>query len=54
MVFNLLGFILLSQRISDVVARVSALEVALRDLTGAVNGLDKRLTRVEIKLGIQP
>ena len=26
----------------------------IKSLTGAVNDLDKRLTRVELKLGIQP
>ncbi len=38
--------------------RIEALSKQLSEridaLTGAVNDLDKRLTRVEIKLGIQP
>jgi hypothetical protein len=33
--------------------RMLSLEQSLKDLTGAVNELDKRLTRVEIKIGIQ-
>jgi hypothetical protein len=33
---------------------VQELRGALRDLVGAINDVDKRLTRVEIKLGIQP
>jgi hypothetical protein len=37
----------LSRRISELSGRIDA-------LTGAVNDVDKRLTRVEIKLGIQP
>lgn len=39
-------------------SRLASLENRLdrdiKDLTGAVNELDKRLTRVEDKLGIQP
>ena len=42
----------------DLSRRMSALEQKVdqgfKDLTGAVNDLDKRLTRVEIKLGMQP
>jgi hypothetical protein len=34
--------------------RMLALENRLYDLTGAINDLDKRLIKVEIKLGIQP
>jgi len=34
--------------------RILAVEQRLNDLTGAINELDKRLTKVEIKLGIQP
>lgn len=33
--------------------RIQRIEDRLDSLTGAVNELDKRLTRVEIKLGIQ-
>ncbi len=33
--------------------RLLAVDQRMHDLTGAVNELDKRLTRVEIKLGIQ-
>jgi hypothetical protein len=35
-------------------SRIERLEVRVDLLIGAVNELDKRLTRVEIKLGIQP
>ncbi len=35
-------------------ARIQRLEERVDMLVGAVNELDKRLTRVEIKLGIQP
>jgi hypothetical protein len=35
-------------------SRLLAMDQRIHDLTGAVNELDKRLTRVEIKLGIQP
>lgn len=34
--------------------RIERLEVRFDLLIGAVNELDKRLTRVEVKLGIQP
>jgi type II secretory pathway component PulJ len=34
--------------------RIQRIEQRLDDLTGAINELDKRLTKVEIKLGIQP
>ena len=44
----------LGKRLDDVVARILALERDMKDLTGAVNDLDKRLIKVEIKLGIQP
>ena len=33
---------------------LAGLRQDLKDLTGAVNELDKRVTRIEIKLGIQP
>lgn len=35
-------------------SRLQRVEDRLDSLVGAVNELDKRLTRVEIKLGIQP
>ena len=44
-------FLHLGQRILAVEQRLNE---RLNDLTGAINALDKRLTRVEIKLGIQP
>jgi hypothetical protein len=39
---------------STLSSRIQRLEEKLDNLVGAVNDLDKRLTRVEIKLGIQP
>jgi len=39
---------------SDLSRRISRLAQRIDELTGAVNDLDKRMTRVEIKLGIQP
>jgi hypothetical protein len=35
-------------------SRIQGVEQRLIDLTGAINDLDKRLIKVEIKLGIQP
>lgn len=34
--------------------RILRLEHRMDDMIGAINDLDKRLTRVEVKLGIQP
>jgi len=34
--------------------RIQRLEERMDHLVGAINELDKRLTKVEIKLGIQP
>jgi hypothetical protein len=34
--------------------RVTRIENRIDDLVGAINELDKRLTRVEVKIGIQP
>jgi hypothetical protein len=39
---------------STLSSRIQRVEEKLDNLVGAVNDLDKRLTRVEIKLGIQP
>ena len=35
-------------------SRILRVEQRIDELTGAVNDLDKRLIKVEIKLGIQP
>jgi len=39
---------------ADLSRRITRVDQRMDELTGAVNELDKRLTRVEIKLGIQP
>jgi hypothetical protein len=51
LLLNYRGFASLDARM---LALETRLERDIKDLTGAVNELDKRLTRVEIKLGIQP
>jgi hypothetical protein len=52
------ALILSSRTFASIEARILALENRvdrdIKDLIGAVNDLDKRLTKVEIKLGIQP
>jgi hypothetical protein len=48
---NIGYFIVLNTRMMALEARIDSLSTSL---TGAINELDKRLTRVEIKLGIQP
>lgn len=53
-----LAFTLLSSRVGDLAARVSRLEDRFDDrmnnVIGALNELDKRVTKIEIKLGIEP
>lgn len=44
-------FLHLGTRIQSIEDRLTR---SIDNLTGAINDLDKRLTRVEIKLGIQP
>jgi hypothetical protein len=39
---------------SNLSSRIERVSERLDTLTGAINDLDKRLTKVEIKLGIQP
>ena len=39
---------------ADLSRRITRVDQRMDELTGAVNELDKRLTRVGIKLGIQP
>lgn len=52
--FNGLVFLSLSARISDLAGRMGRVEDRLDNVLGALNELEKRLTKVEIKLGIQP
>ena len=65
LVLNHRGFASIDARFSSLDARMLALESRVTafqdrvnqrfdDLTGAINELDKRLTKVEIKLGIEP
>jgi hypothetical protein len=54
LLLNYCGFSSLENRMAGIEQRISGLDQRVYDLTGAVNGLDKRLTKVEIKLGIQP
>lgn len=54
LLLNYRGFSSLENRMAGIEQRISGLDQRVYDLTGAVNELDKRLTKVEIKLGIQP
>jgi signal transduction histidine kinase len=47
LLLNYQGFSHINQRLRDFDQRMI-------DFTGAINELDKRLTRVEVKIGIQP
>lgn len=49
-----LGFTLVSSRVGDLAARMSSMEDRLDNVIGALNDLDKRVTKIEIKLGIEP
>jgi hypothetical protein len=44
-------FVALESRLTNFENRVHA---DIKDLTGAINELDKRVTRIELKLGMQP
>jgi hypothetical protein len=50
----LLAITTTNARITDLRNAVSTLSSRIDALTGAINELDKRITRVEIKLNIQP
>jgi hypothetical protein len=39
---------------TDLSGRIQRLSERMDNMLGAINDLDRRLTRVEIKLGIQP
>jgi len=58
LLLNYRGFTTLENRMGAIETRVNSLEIRVNqrfdDLTGAINELDKRLTRVEIKLHIEP
>jgi peptidoglycan hydrolase CwlO-like protein len=54
LLLNYRGFSSLENRMAAIEGRISSLDQRIYDLTGAVNELDKRITKVEIKLDIQP
>ena len=51
--FTLL-FLYVNSHVTALREDIRRLSDRIDNLTGAVNDLDKRLTRVEVKLGIQP
>ena len=54
MLFNAGLMAMLMVHVNSLTRRIEHLETRVDILIGAINDLDKRLTRVEIKLGIQP
>lgn len=48
------AFDTLTSQLGGIRQEFTGIRQDIKDLTGAVNGLNKRLTKVQIKLGIQP